>query len=589
MIKILNEVFTSKSLLGNVWKIKDCDERLVLSYSQKNKISPLLAKLLLLRGVKENFIDFFLKPNFNNNLPNPFLLKDMDKSVNRVISAIKQNEIIGIIADYDVDGSTSATILFKFLKHFTNKIILKIPDRLNDGYGPNIKLMDELFNSKVNLIFTLDCGTSAFNIIDHEKYKKIDIIVIDHHLSESILPKVFSIINPNRYDEESEFNQMAAVGVTFLFLMALRKKLRDLKKFNKEIREPNLLSYLDLVALGTVCDVVKLTSYNRIFVKMGLDLIKRRKHKGIAQIIDNSNLYSEPTSSDLGFTIGPQLNAASRIGDSSLPSKLLISNDIRIIESISRKLILLNEKRKLIEDNVFQEALIQAENQIDQKFTLVYGKEWHNGVLGIVASRLITKYYKPTIVISFNKYLGIGSARSINSIDFGTIILNAKKQNLLQSGGGHKMAAGLQIKLENLDKFSFFLKQNFKQFSKDLFKKIELFDSKLSVNEINNELLDVLDQMEPYGKGNPEPQFIIEDIKIDHFKILKEKHLLIFFQNSFLLNLKAICFNCIGTKLGEYLMDFKNHRFNIGCSIKKDDFKETLQPQIIIKDAMIIN
>ena len=582
-------MYKNKSLLGNYWHIKDFDERLVLSYSQKNKISPLLAKLLFLRDVKKDCIDDFLNPNIKNHLPDPFLLKDMEKSIYRVILAIQQNEIIGIIADYDVDGSTSASILFKFLQYFTNKIIIKIPDRLNEGYGPNIRLMDELINSKVSLIFTLDCGTSSFDIIDHEKYKKVDIIVIDHHLSESILPKVFSIINPNRYDEDSKFNEMAAVGVTFLFLMALRKRLRELGIFNKKIIEPNLLAFLDLVALGTVCDVVKLTSYNRTFVKMGLNLIKERKHKGIAQLIDNSNLHSEPTSLDLGFTIGPQLNAASRIGDSSLPSKLLISNDKGIIESISRKLILLNEKRKLIENNVYQEALIQAKKQIDEKFILVFGKEWHNGVLGIVASRLITKFYKPTIVISFNKYLGIGSARSINSIDLGRIILNAKNQNLLQGGGGHKMAAGLQIKFENLEKFSFFLKENFKQFPNELFKKIESFDSKLSVNEINNDLLDVLDQIEPYGKGNPEPQFIIEDIKIDHFKILKEKHLLIFFQNNFLLNFKAICFNCIGTKLGEYLMDYKNHRFNIGCSIKKDNFNEFLKPQVVIKDVMIIN
>ena len=582
-------MFANKSLLGNYWHLKDFDERLVLSYSQKNKISPLLAKLLLLRSVKEDLVDDFLNANINNNLPDPFLLKDMEKSVNRIISAIQHNENIGIIADYDVDGSTSASILFKFLQHFSNKIIIKIPDRLNEGFGPNIRLMDELVSNDVSIIFTLDCGTSSFNIIDHEKYQKVDIIVIDHHLSESILPNVFSIINPNRYDEESNFNEMAAVGVTFLFLMALRRRLRELKIFNKKIREPNLLLFLDLVALGTVCDVVNLTSYNRIFVKVGLDIIKERRHKGIAQIIDNSNLYSAPTSLDLGFTIGPQLNAASRIGDSSLPFKLLISNDNVIIESISKKLILLNEKRKLIENNVFQEALIQAKKQINEKFILVYGKEWHNGVLGIVASRLITIFYKPTIAISFNENLGIGSARSIHSIDLGSIILNAKNQNLLQSGGGHKMAAGLKIKFENLEKFTIFLKENFKQFPKDLFKKVESFDSKLSVNELNNELLEVLDQIEPYGKGNPEPLFIIEDIKIDHFKVLKEKHLLIFFQNSFLLNLKAICFNCIDTKLGEYLMDFKNHRFNIGCSIKKDNFKKFLQPQIVIKDVMIIN
>lgn len=589
MIKINNEVFRNKSLLGSYWNIKDFDERLVLAYSQKNQISPILSKLLLFRNINENLLNDFLNPNINNNVPNPFLLKDMEKSVNRLISAIKKSEIIGIIADYDVDGSTSASILFKFLKHFNNKIILKIPDRLQEGYGPNIRLMDALLNNKASLIFTLDCGTTSFNIIDHKKYKSIDVIIIDHHLSEALLPNVFSIINPNRYDEGRNFNDMAAVGVTFLFLMALRKKLRNQKFFNRNNVEPNLLSYLDLVALGTVCDVVKLTSFNRIFVKKGLEIIRERKNKVLTQLIDNSDLYSSPRASDLGFKVGPQLNAASRVGDSSTASKLLISNNIEEIETISRKLILLNEKRKLIEKNIFDEALIQAEKQFSQNFIFVYGKKWHNGVLGIVASKLVSRFYKPAIVISFGQSFGIGSARSIDTIDLGNIIINAKNNNILEGGGGHKMAAGLQIKFENLEIFQHFLNESFKKFSVNLFKKIEIFDLKISVNEINDELLEIIDQLEPFGNGNEEPKFIIEDIRIDHIKILKEKHLLVFFQNDFSSKIKAICFNCIGTKLGDYIQNFRNYKFYFGCSIKKNIFKGYLEPLIVIKDAMVIN
>jgi len=589
LIKTCNDVYKKKSVLNNFWQLLPIEERLYLSSSQKNNINPLLAKLILLRGVDDGSIDQYLKPSIKDDLPNPFLLKDMEKGINRIILAIKKKEIIGIIADYDVDGSTSCSILYKFLKNFSNKIIIKIPDRLKEGYGPNIRIMDQMLSENVNVIFSLDCGTSAFNIIDNDKFKNIDVIVIDHHLSEEILPKVHSLINPNRFDEESEFDQMAAVGVTFLFLMGLRKKLRENNIFDKKLNEPNLVSYLDLVSLGTICDVVHLSRYNRAFVKMGLNLIKERKNLSIVKMIDNANLNSSPTSSDLGFIIGPQLNAASRIDDSSLPSRLLTSSNIEEIESISKKLILLNEKRKLIENNIFKQALEQAEKQQNQKYILVYGQDWHKGVLGIVASRIISRFYKPTIVISFDGDKGVGSARSISTIDLGNIILNAKNNKILLSGGGHKMAAGLKINYKSLDNFLFFLNDNFENFSNDLFKKIEKFDSILSVNEINNELLETIEYLEPFGAGNSEPKFIINDMVIASIKVLKEKHLLIFFQNDFSDNLKAICFNCLDTALGEYLLNFKKYKFSVGCTIKKNNFKDTVEPQIIIKDIMLIN
>ena len=479
-INLLKEL----SLLNNRWCLKDHDERQILTLSQRNKISPILAQLLIHRNIQSEEVENYLNLNLYNNLPNPFLLKDMKITIDRVIEALERNQKIGIIADYDVDGSTSAAILIKFFGFYKKKLFLKIPDRLNEGYGPNTRIMNYFLKEKINLVFTLDCGTSSFGILDNEKYKNIDVIVIDHHLSEQKLPNVFSIINPNRFDEKSEYNEMAAVGVTFLFLMALRKKLRQ-KNFFSKIKEPNLLSFLDLVALGTVCDVVKLDNYNRMFVKIGLDLIKKRKNKSITQIIDNSNLYNTPTASDLGFVIGPQLNAASRVDDSSLPSKLLISGDISEIEKISRKLILFNEKRKLIENNIFDEALIQVKKQATNKFIIVHGFGWKKGVLGIIASRLINQFYKPTIVISFDQTEGVGSARSINMIDLGSIIVSAKKKGLLKNGGGHKMAAGLRIKKNLLEDFNSYLTQCFYGYDKSIFQKIEKFDLKITLNTIN--------------------------------------------------------------------------------------------------------
>jgi len=582
-------LYNKKSLLNQYWKILDSDERSILFHSQKNNISPILSKLLILRNINDEYVSSFLSSSINKNVPNPYMLKDMEKSVIRTLNALKNNEKIGIISDYDVDGSTSAAILYKFIKNFSNNIVLRTPNRLSEGYGPNLKIMNEMKKQNINLLFTLDCGTSSFDIIDNNKYNEIDVIVIDHHLSDSVLPKVFSIINPNRMDENNNFSEMAAVGVTFLFLLALRKTLRKNNFFTQKIKEPNLFDYLDLVALGTVCDVVNLIEYNRLFVKEGLKVIKRRKNIGISKIIDNSNIRYTPNSSDLGFILGPQLNAASRIDDSSLASKILISDNIFEIDNISKKLILLNEKRKLIEQIVFEEALKQAERQENNNYILVYGDNWHNGVLGIVASKLINKFYKPAIVISFINKIGTGSARSIEHIDLGKMILNAKNKNILIGGGGHKMAAGLQINFDQIQNFSNFLEENINIFPKHIFNRIDYYDSEISLNEINSDLLDVIEIMEPFGQGNSEPLFVVKDLRIESIKILKQKHILIFLINEFGINIKAICFNCIDTILGDYLINFNKYKFVFGCYIRRDNFSNHEHPQLVLKDLMIID
>tara|TARA_Y100001970_G_scaffold44372_1_gene55398 strand:+ start:18064 stop:19809 length:1746 start_codon:yes stop_codon:yes gene_type:complete len=581
-------VFTKNSILGSKWFLKEVDERKGLQISQKYKIPILLSNLLISRGINDEEIENFLNPNLSNNLPDPFLLIDMEKGILRIIKAIKNNEKIGIIADYDVDGSASAAIFYKFLINFVAKLLIKIPNRLSEGYGPNERILNEMKNEGIKVIVTLDCGTSAKGLIDNNKYKNIDFIVIDHHLSEPNLPNVYSLINPNRFDEHNNYNDMAAVGVTFLFLMGLRKKLRDINFF-KKINEPNLMNLLDLVALGTVCDVVKLSFHNRVFVSKGLELIRKRKNLVITKILDNSNNQNTPTTSDLGFKIGPQLNAASRIDDSSLAANLLIETDINKIDLITRKLFLLNEKRKVIENKIFNEANKQAIKQKKSNYILVYGYDWHNGVLGIVASKLMSMYNKPSIVISFVNNIGIASARSIKNIDFGTIIINAKNSNLINKGGGHSMAAGFEINYNNLKKFNDFLFNYMNKIDLSIFVKNDLHDSILSINEVNHDILEMINRMEPFGNGNPEPKFIIKDIVIDNIKIVKEKHIFLFFKNDFNSNLKAICFNCIGTDLGEYLLKFKKFKFYFSCKIKIDNFNNFLKPQLLIDDAMVIN
>lgn len=584
----IKNIESNPSLLNRRWKLKRFEDRSAIYLSQKFEIEYNIAKLLTIRDIDHESVLNFLNPNINTDLPDPNKLKDIEIASKRVIEAIKKKQKIGIIADYDVDGSTSASILFKFLKNFTSSIILKIPNRLVDGYGPNMKLMKEMLTNKVDLLFTLDCGTTSNNIIDNEEFDKIDVIVIDHHLSDLNLPNVHAVINPNRNDDKSNYTHLAAVGVTFLFLMYLRKKLRNLNFF-KENNEPNLLSYLDLVALGTVCDVVELKTYNRLFVKKGLELIHKRYHKGISKLIDNSKINSSPTSEDLGYIVGPQINAASRIDDSSLASKLLISNDLEQIESISRKLFLLNEKRKLIENQILEIAKEQASKQKKSKYILVYGENWHQGVLGIIASKISDIYYKPVIVISFINKIGIGSARSIENIDLGKIILNAKQENIIISGGGHSMAAGLKVSFSNLKKFKDYLNNKFSLFSEYIFERTDKFDSIISVNELNFEFIKAIEQLQPFGKGNPEPVFVINDIKIDTIKVIKNKHILIFFENDLGHKIKGICFNSVETVLGDYLLKFNQYKFYFACIVSIDKFTSKPLPQLIIKDVMKID
>ena len=582
-------MISNKSLSNKAWKEKKIDDNIIKTLSQKKSISEFFSKLLISRGIDEHNYDNYLNPNILIDFPNPFELKDMERGIARCIDAIKNNEKIGIIADYDVDGSTSLSILYKFLNNFTSNIVCKIPNRLSEGYGPNLRIMDEMLKDNVKLLFTLDCGTSAFNTIDNSKFKEIEVIVIDHHLSEFKLPKVHSIINPNRYDEDNNnFKDFAAVGVTFLFLMGLRKKIRLLKLFTN-IKEPNLMTYLDLVAVGTVCDIVKIHNYNRSLVKKGLELIIKRKNKSLSKIIDNSKISFTPSATDIGYLIGPQINAASRIDDSSLASKLLISNDENEIETISRKLFLINEKRKLIEYNIYEEALSQIKDQKNNKFILVYKNNWHHGVLGIVASKIVSLYNKPTFVLSFNNEIGIGSGRSIDQIDIGTIVLELKNNELIEDGGGHKMAVGIKLKKNQLEEIKNYLEKKFSILNETLFKKIIHYDAELSVNQINNNILNTLDLMEPFGKGNEEPIFLIKDIIIDKIKVIRDKHVLIFFKNDIGLNLKGISFNSVKTELFEYLSKYKQYKFEFLCSVKRDNFSTNEIPQIQISDIKVLN
>jgi len=580
-------LFIKNSFSGKNWRLAEFDERQTLLISQRYKLDKIISKLIAIRNINVEDISSFLSPDIGQILPDPYILKDMKKSVNRIYKSIINKEKIGIITDYDVDGASSAALLIKFLNKINVKTLVKIPDRLNEGYGPNKRIIDEFKKQEIDLIIALDCGTTSFSVFNKKILGNIDVIVVDHHISELNHPDVYGLINPNRLDENNDLKNLAAVGVTFLLLIALRRELRNNDFYNlNKFNEHNLTIYLDLVAVGTACDVVNLTHLNRAYVSKGLEILQKRNNKGLASLVDITNINHIPNVFDLSYIIGPRLNAGSRIGNPELATKILSSNDQIEIESISRKLYLLNEKRKLIENEMLLEAKKQALKKINKKIIIVHSSSWHPGVLGIVASRLLEEFRKPTIVISKKDKEGVGSGRSIPEINLGSLIIAAKNDGIIINGGGHKAAVGFKINNNKIDELSNFLETKINIKINQLDQVSFLYDSILTIEQINENLLSNLELLEPFGKGNKEPKFLILNLNINFIKTIKEKHLIISFYNSIGNSIEGICFNVINTILGENLLSSKNKNLNIIASIKRNNFSNNSSAQLIIDDAI---
>jgi single-stranded-DNA-specific exonuclease len=525
-----NEIF-GESLKGLKWVLAEPEERTVKTLSQKLGIPDLLSRILVLRGIstKED-AESFLDPKLKNLLPDPFLLKDMDKAVDRLVKAIKNKEKITVFGDYDVDGATSTALLKRFFRDLGLDVGIYIPNRILEGYGPNIEALKKLKDEGNTLVITVDCGISSFDPIKEAKEYGLEIIVVDHHLSTDSIPEAYAVVNPNRFDDDFEFKSLAAVGVAFLTIVAIRSKLREIGFFNKNQKEPDLINYLDLVALGTVCDVMTLTKVNRAFVTHGLKLISKRKNLGIATLANVSRLESTPQSYHLGFVLGPRINAGGRVGEGLLGANLLSTLDPMEAFDLATRLENLNNERRSVEALILEDALnkIEVEKLYEQPIIIVSGDDWHQGILGILASRIKEKYNRPAAVISFVDGIGKGSARSIVGIDLGTLLANAKQKGILMQGGGHAMAGGFTIKHEMLDKF-------FNYISSELGDVDEIFvkakendvDSIITVSGINGDLCRDLARAAPFGNGNHQPKFALVDVNIVNIHVVGKIHFMI--------------------------------------------------------------
>lgn len=592
------------SLSGNVWNLADIDERQAELMCQHLGISVNLAKLLLLRNVTEPQVKDFLTPKISNLMPDPSILKDMDKAANRIADAITNRQKIAIIGDYDVDGATSTSVMRLFLTYLGIETAVHIPER-DEGYGPSDVAFNEFTDFGANLVLTLDCGTTAFEILD--KYAKdFDIITLDHHEAEARLPKIFAVVNPKRLDQKDDrpdLGYLAAVGVVFMTVVAINRELRNRNFYTEELPEPNLMQWLDLVALGTVCDVVPLLGLNRAFVTQGLKIIAQRNNLGLKTLMDTPDetdkpdtqkntmpkkaLISEkPDTYHLGFILGPRINACGRVGKASIGSRLLCSTNPIEAEILADEMNSFNRERKDIECFVLQQAIeiLEGTPQIGP-MAFVASKGWHQGVIGIVAGKLKERYNLPSFVMSVEDDEVKGSARSIPGVDLGALIIAAKEKGVITKGGGHTMAAGFSLEEEQIPSFREFVSEYVaKTLNNTTPHPVLDIDLSIALTAATKQLCEELEQLKPFGTGNSEPLILIRRVFFDKAYIIGSGHVKCELKTLTGERLSAIAFKVADTNMGKEILSNTHDCYDVVGNLRLNRWNNSVNTQFIISD-----
>ena len=591
----VTEVFTDGklSLGGKRWLLKDIDERQALALSQRLRVPEVVGRVLASRGLDVETADGFLDPKLKTHLPDPGHLKDMNKAAKRIADAVQAGENIAIFGDYDVDGATSSALLKRFLQAADAKVRVYIPDRLEEGYGPNAPALLKLQADGASLVVTVDCGQTSFEPLAEVHDAGLDVIVVDHHEGEARLPKAFAVVNPNRIDDDSPHGQMAAVGVAFLVAVAVNRQLRDAGWY-ADRTAPDLMQWLDIVALGTVCDVVALKGVNRALVAQGLKVLATRQNVGLRALGDVAGINEKPGAYHLGFVLGPRINAGGRVGQSDLGTRLLSTNNESEALALAQRLNDLNIERQEIEAAVQDEAIAQVEKRLagDEPGPIViaHGDGWHPGVVGIVASRLKEKYNRPCCVISWNGDQGTASARSVTGADLGSAVIAARQAGLLVKGGGHAMAAGFTVERSKLPELEAFLSERMvKALGENPPPPGLYIDSTTAVAGANMHLVKKLEQVGPFGVGNPEPRFRIKDatiVKADTVGADQSHVRLVLTGEGGQGRLTAIAFRAFDTDLGPALMNHGGQPFDFVGRLRINVWNGFESVQLMVDDAV---
>jgi single-stranded-DNA-specific exonuclease len=547
-------------------------------------------QLLLARGVGEDDLARHRAPTIRDFLPDPSAFADMDKGAARLADAVEGGETIAIFGDYDVDGATSAALLTLLLRRLGVEPMIYIPDRLMEGYGPSGTALVELKRRGASLAITVDCGAQAFEALDEAAGAGLDVIVCDHHQCAASLPRAVAMINPNRLDESetgAAHGHVAAVGMAFLLGVALIRELRKRGRFTTQ-SEPRIIDLLDIVALGTVADVAKLKTLNRAFVTQGLKVMGDRRNIGLVALAEAARLVKSPSARDLGFALGPRINAGGRVGKSDLGVRLLTSTDPEEARTIAAELDRLNEERRAIETIVTEQALAHAETQADGPLVLVSGRGWHPGVIGIVASRLKERFGRPAIVIAEEEDgTGKGSGRSISGVDLGAAVLAAKDSGLLVAGGGHAMAAGLTVAPGGVEPLRAFLDD---RLTKDVEEarggRSLLLDVALAPGGVTGSLCDQLDAAGPYGAGWPSPRVAAGPARLIRPGIVGNGHVRAIASGDDGRSFKLIAFRAADTPLGQALLaSAPGQKWWLAGSIRRDEWTGGNAAEMHLDDA----
>ena len=502
--------------MNKVWKIKDIDKEKINEYIEKFEISEITAKMLIAKDIKEDKVIDYLNPSIDK-LYDPYLLEDMDKITDRIIEANQNNEKIAIYGDYDVDGITSITLLYSFLKNLEYDVEYYLPDRQEEGYGLNKAAILKLKEQGISLIITVDCGISAVEEVEYANTLGMDVCITDHHECSDTLPKAISIVNPKRPDSTYPFNSLAGVGVTFKVLSAIVKRLG--------LDENEYLKYLDIAAVGTIADIVPLVGENRIITANGLELLAKTKNEGLKALMKVARI-EKVDSDNVSFGIAPRINASGRMADATVAVKMLLAENEMEAYKYAKVLDAQNTKRQEVEKGIYNEAIAQIERDgLDKKKTMVIaGENWHQGVIGIVASKLTEKYLKPVILLAHDGETAKGSGR----IPAGISLYDALSEcsDLLTTFGGHELAAGLTLEAKNIEAFREKFEQVITSMKEEDFVRVIDIDTEITKKDITLNILDDINLLAPFGQKNKKPVFMYKNLKVTSVSTLKEdKHL----------------------------------------------------------------
>ncbi|MEX0924271.1 MAG: single-stranded-DNA-specific exonuclease RecJ [Rhodovibrionaceae bacterium] len=565
------------------------DGRAALTLAQRLELPEIVGRLLAARGVSPEEAALFLAPTLRDLLPNPSRLQDMDTAARRLAEAVERGERIAVFGDYDVDGATSSALLRRFLRQIGQEPRVYIPDRIAEGYGPNAPALRRLAEEGAKLVITVDCGITAFEALEAARDAGLESIVVDHHAAEPRLPPAVAVVNPNRLDDDSGLGQLAAVGVTFLLLVALNRALRERGWYERSGKSPpDLLALLDLVALGTVCDVVPLTGLNRAFVSQGLKVLGQRRNVGLKALADVAGIEEAPGTYHAGFLLGPRVNAGGRVGQAPLGAELLATDDIALAANIARQLDAYNAERKEIEAEVLDQALLQVEAEgAPEGLVFAAAEGWHAGVIGIVASRLKDRYNLPALVVALENGIGKGSARSVPGVDLGAAVIAARQAGLLINGGGHPMAAGLTVAEASSGELRAFLADRLGEVLRKLGYVPALgIDGALDIAGANSELVGHLERLAPFGTANAEPRFLLPEVRIVESAVVGENHVRCTLAGADKgPRLRAIAFRALDTPVGEALLKPRGLPLHIAGKLRADSWRGGEAVQFLIDDA----